>query len=130
MDEMNVPIAFVAGVEPTHGVAVYTSPDIVTAAHSLTPDELKQWLANATPGDRITYFRGFLAMDRGACSRLGKETGEELDRVAAALMTMAEAGRLHLVQRRNGPNDYTYIAVRARGGRQHGSDRPIREIAP
>ena len=55
-------------------------------------------------------------MDRGPGSRFGEEAGDELDRVATALMTMAEAGHVHLVQRRNGPNDYTYIAVMSRAG--------------
>jgi hypothetical protein len=92
--------------------------------------DLERWFSNAKRGARLEYHRGYLAMDRGVGSRLGEEAGLELDRVAAALMAMAEAGRVHLVQCRNGPNDYTYVAVRARGGRQPGSGRPVREIAP
>ena len=45
----------------------------------------------------------------GAVSAKKREL--KLDRVAAALMTMAEAGQVHLLQRRHGPSDYTYIAV-------------------
>ncbi len=77
---------------------------------------LEEWLATARPGAAMEYHRGFLALDRGKGSPLGEERGLELDRVAAALMTMAEAGQIHLVQRRHGGADYTYVAVAAQPG--------------
>jgi hypothetical protein len=80
--------------------------------------DLDRWFSTSSPGDRVSYFRGFLALDRGPGSRLGEESGLELDRVATAVMAMAAAGHVHLVQRRHGPNDYTYVAVRARGSRR------------
>ena len=84
--------------------------------------KVDEWLVQAKPGDRLEYHRGYLAMDRGVGSRLGEESGLELDRVATAVMAMAAAGHVHLVQRRHGPNDYTYVAVRARSPRR--SARP------
>ena len=83
----------------------------------LTLAALERFLSTAKAGDTIEYFRGFLCLDRGAGSRFGDNAGEVLDHIATALMTMAEAGRVHLVQRRHGPFDYTYLAVMARGAR-------------
>ena len=57
--------------------------------------KVDEWLVQAKPGDRLEYHRGYLAMDRGVGSRLGEEAGRELDRVATALMAMAEAGDVH-----------------------------------
>ena len=78
--------------------------------------DLERWFSTSSPVDRVSYFRGFLALDRGPASRHGEEAGRELDRVATALMVMAETGDVHLIQRRNNPYDYTYIAIMSRAG--------------
>jgi hypothetical protein len=103
--------AFVHAPEPKS--ATVSSP----ARLPLTLADLERFLSTAKAGDNIVYHRGYLAMDRGSGSRLGDDAGEELDHIATALMVMAEAGRVHLVQRRHGPYDYTYLAVMARGAR-------------
>lgn len=106
---MNTVDAFIHSREPKSAMA---SPP---ARLPLTLGHLERFLSTANAGDMIEYFRGFLALDRGAGSRFGDDAGEELDHIATALMVLAEAGRVHLVQRRHGPFDYTYFAVMARG---------------
>ena len=108
---MNTVDAFVHTREPKSATA--SSP----ARLPLTLGDLERFLSTAKAGDTIEYFRGFLCLDRGAGSRFGDDAGEVLDHIATALMAMAEAGRVHLVQRRHGPFDYTYLAVMARGTR-------------
>ena len=83
-------------------------------ALNATDADLENWLAVAAPGDALVYYRGFLAMDRGVGSRLGEDERRELCRVAGSAMTLVRSGHVHLVQRRHGPDDYTYIAVASR----------------
>src|SRR5690606_23846084 len=103
------------------------------APPGVTMESLHSWLEGTTAGDVLAYHRGFVALDRGTGSRLGEEAGRELDRVAAAVLAMAHAGQVHLVQRRHGPCDYTYMVVAAYGvsGRAFpialGQRRPRRE---
>jgi hypothetical protein len=81
---------------------------------SLLVDEkgLRAWLATAKSGDVIEYHRGVLAIDRLARgSRLGERNGQELNRVADLLFAMTGAGRGHLLQRRHGDGDYSYLFV-------------------
>ena len=92
----------------------------------LTLADLEVWLRAAAPGQMLEYHRGYLVLDRGVGSRLGEDAGEELDQIAIAVMEMAEAGRVHLIQRRHDQCDYVYIAVMARQGTRHGPDRPAR----
>ncbi len=96
--------------------------DVNSRPHLLvTAADLELWLGRALPGNALDYHRGFLALDRVTLgSRLSKEDAGELDRVATAAMAAAEAGLVHLLQRRNGDGDYTYLAVMARktGGRR------------
>ena len=87
--------------------------------------DLERWLGGALPGEALDYHRGFLALDRVVPgSRLSKEDAEELDRVATAALAAAEAGRVHLLQRRHGVGDYSYHVViarrRAAGALRHG----------
>ncbi len=91
-----------------------TTPSAVAGLH-LTLADLERWFSTAEAGSTVAYFRGFLALDRGAGSRFGDDAGDVLDHIAATMMAMAEAGKVHLVQRRHGPFHYTYLAVMARG---------------
>lgn len=83
-----------------------------------TVAELKNWLAVAAPGDAFAYYKGYLALDRSIGSRLGERDRKELCRVADDVMRLARSGHVHPVQRRNGPGDFTYIAVASRSIRQ------------
>jgi hypothetical protein len=86
--------------------------DRFTPALKTTVEHLDNWVATATPGGVLEYFRGHLAVDRVAPgSRLGREASDELDRVADAAMALAQAGRVHLVQRRHGDGDYSYFLI-------------------
>lgn len=67
----------------------------------LTDAVLCAWLGDASPGDAITYHRGALARD--ICPQLNLLDQAErvrLARLAGRAHALAEAGLLHLVQRR------------------------------
>jgi hypothetical protein len=73
------------------------------------------WLADAAPGSSLTYFRGHLAFDRmPSTSPFPEPERKRLVALANRALQMAEDGRVHLVQRRHGPQQYSYIAVKAR----------------
>ena len=69
------------------------------------------WLNKATPGNRITYYRGYLCdpylqpisptIDRDRVKRLGKEVYKS-----------ADANLVTLVQKKHADFDYEYMAVR------------------
>src|SRR3954454_11308903 len=78
----------------------------------LTEAALCAWVGQASPGDRIAYHRGFLAIDIGSESRFGTPAQRrELRRVADRAWQLAEVGAVHLAQGRNGDADYTYFLV-------------------
>jgi hypothetical protein len=63
--------------------------------------QLEALAANGQPGECVTYHRGFLIKERGG------------NDAATTALKLAEAGQLLLFQRRHGPDDYEYIAVKA-----------------
>ncbi|MDG4601241.1 MAG: hypothetical protein P9C48_08720 [Defluviicoccus sp.] len=76
---------------------------------------LCDWIAYAAPGATMLYFRGYLAADRlPSRTPFREEDRKRLVAVARRAMQAAEAGLVHLVQRRHGPLDYAYLAVKAR----------------
>lgn len=95
---------------------------------SVTIADLENWLAIAAPGDALAYYRGRLAMDRSVGSRLGENDRKELGRVADAMMILAQSGHVHLVQRRHGLDDYTYIAIASRSIRRSPAHTPMSEV--
>ena len=81
----------------------------------LSEEEFCDWLGMAFPGDRIEYHRGYLAVDQAAGrSLLGDADRRQLSRLARRALIFAEEGRVHLVQRRHGDGDYSYLAIKAR----------------
>jgi len=100
-----------------------------TAALVCTLADVERWLSTAELGSTVAYHRGYLALDRGAGSRFGEDAGEELDHIASAMLARAEAGDVHLLQRRHGSCVYTYLAVTGRAGGRRGSRRRIQECA-
>src|SRR5512132_962792 len=77
-----------------------------------TESDLCRWLGAAAPGDQLAYHRGFLAVDCDpAAGRLTERERAELRRVARRAMLAAEGGLAHLVQRRNGPDDFSYLLI-------------------
>lgn len=77
--------------------------------------ELARWLATARRGDLLEYHRGVLAIDRlFYAGRPGGEHRRQLDRVANILLALAQEGGGHVLQRRHGDGDYSYIFVMGR----------------
>ena len=93
--------------------------------YAIDKARFEAWLKTAHPGSLIEYHRGHLCVDRQL--KLGDPSSEmrlELHRLAARALRAADQGLVHLVQRRHGDGDYSYIAIRAwrtpprkRGGR-------------
>ena len=75
----------------------------------------RSWIKKAKPGERLTYYRGFLALDRvKGTSSLREAERRKLTAVADHASALAGQGRLHLLQQRHAHADYSYWAV-ARG---------------
>jgi hypothetical protein len=94
-------------------------PDTPIAGAPLTEAALCAWLGAAAPGDAITYYRGTLS--RSLCPQLALLSQEErvnLARLAARAWKLAEAGLAHLVQRRHGFEDFSYVLVARRRPRR------------
>ena len=71
-----------------------------------TANEFADWLATNPPrGSRCQYYRGVLASDREK-----RFFNPEIDVLASVVMTQYVAGRVTLVQKRLGTNDYLYYA--------------------
>ena len=77
-----------------------------------TEMELCGWLGQASPGDVLQYHRGFLAIDREPHSeRLPQKERTELIRMCSRAHWAAERGLVHLLQRRHGEGDYSYLLI-------------------
>ena len=71
------------------------------------------WLARSEPGAVLEYHRGLLIVDRSSVSELGEEECHLVAKLADAALQAAVEGRVHLLQRRNGAFDFSYVAVKA-----------------
>lgn len=70
------------------------------------------WAAQAAPGDEAEYHRGRLDVDLTPLGApMERESRAELARVAARARDLAARGFVHLVQRRHGPDDYSYRVI-------------------
>jgi hypothetical protein len=76
-----------------------------------------RWLLRALPGQQLEYHRGMLNRDRSPASGMSDEQRRGVARIADAALRAAEDGLVHLVQRRKGPFDFSYVAVCADRGR-------------
>ena len=90
-----------------------TTPFItVRARRPLTEIEFCAWVAQAVPGDRLEYHRGFLGIDTTAViSTLPEPERRQLADLGQAALGAFEKGLVHLVQERVGPDRFAYIAV-------------------
>ena len=61
----------------------------------------------------FVYHRGLLIWDRSPASGLTETDRRALAKIANAVFQAAEQGEVHLVQRRNGPFDFSYLAIKA-----------------
>jgi hypothetical protein len=70
------------------------------------------WVAQAEPGDRLEYHRGFLAIDIcQAVTTLEPNARKELELLAERARWSEAARLVHLVQQRCGPSQFSYIAI-------------------
>jgi hypothetical protein len=76
------------------------------------------WLIDASPGDKLVYYRGHLGHDRMPSAKvLDRQARVELHALATRVMVTAAQRLVLPVQRRIGPEDWLYIAVKAQPGR-------------
>jgi len=84
----------------------------VRAERPLTEIEFCAWVAQAMPGDRLEYHRGFLGLDTfPVVSGLPDAARVELRRLGSRAFWAAEQGLVHLVQVRIEAKQFAYIAV-------------------
>ena len=92
-----------------------TLSDVAAKPRQLTEVDLCTWLGAAQPGEKLVYYRGFLAVD---CNRISSprppKDRAELARVARRARIAEDMGLASLVQRRHGPDDWEYIIIARR----------------
>lgn len=92
--------------------ATMTNRKSNTMLEPKTEQEFCSWLGQASNGDTLEYFRGSLVNEtHREVSRLPPNDCQELGRLAKRARWAAERGLVHLLQRRNGPDDFTYLVV-------------------
>jgi hypothetical protein len=78
----------------------------------LSETEFCDQIADAVPGEAVTYHVGMLARDRTwPLSKLPEDQRIVLGAIANRALKLFEAGRVHLVQRRVGPERFAYLAI-------------------
>ena len=83
------------------------------ASHPLHTDlEFCAWIGQATPGEQLEYHRGLLAVDAAdVVSILPRPERRRLTALARVAHRAFEAGLVHLVQVRHGPDCFAYLAI-------------------
>ena len=90
----------------------------------LDENHLVDWLVDANAGEAIAYYRGHLAHDRCLSTPvLTIDERRKLIAVANRIMAASDQGLVIPLQRRMGPNEWLYLAVRASGRLRAGSVR-------
>lgn len=88
------------------------APKFPKVRKQITDIDLRGWIGQAAPGDVLEYYRGFLALDTvSPGTRLPERERVELLRLARRAWWASEQKLIHLVQRRHGPDDYSYLAI-------------------
>ena len=89
------------------------------------------WLVDAEAGDHVVYYRGHLAFDRCESGRIGDaKERQRLVNIARRVMAATDQGLVRPVQKRLGPHDALYIAVRASGRQRIATKACPAPIAP
>jgi hypothetical protein len=89
---------------PGHGTASNAPAPLAT---------FNRWLLRALPGQQLEYHRGLLVRDRSPASDLSEDERRTVAKIADAALGAAEDGLVHLIQCRNAPFDFSYLAVKA-----------------
>ncbi|SHF44908.1 hypothetical protein SAMN05444279_1493 [Ruegeria intermedia] len=85
---------------------------VIRAARPLTDIEFCAWVGQAASGDWLEYHRGFLGIDAmPGMSTLPDRDRQRLAALASAAFRACEAGLVHLVQERLGPDRFAYLAI-------------------
>lgn len=92
------------------------SPQMLSSGTGVHPvlseTEFCDRLAEAVPNEAITYHVGMLARDRyWPLSKLPEDQRVALGAIANRALKLAEAGRVHLVQRRIAEERFVYLAI-------------------
>ena len=83
------------------------------SALPIREEDFCRWVGQAEPSDRLEYYRGYVAVDRAkGGSDLGDRKRRELAAIADRALALAQEGRLLVVQKRHGPGDYSYYAIK------------------
>jgi hypothetical protein len=91
---------------------ISTVTKLPTAGRRIDETDLCGWIGQAAPGEALEYYRGFLAMDTfSRAKRLAERERAELVRLARRAWWASEQKLIHLVQRRHGADDYSYLAI-------------------
>jgi hypothetical protein len=78
----------------------------------ITEIEFCAWFTQAEPGASLEYHRGFLGVELAPFGGpLSSEARSELSRTSSRAYDLAERGFVHLVQRRLGSDNFSYLAV-------------------
>lgn len=84
----------------------------VPSRRPLTEIEFCAWVAQAVPGDRLEYHRGFLVLDAfPMAGRLPDAQRKQLSLLGSRAFWAAEQGLVHLVQERVATDQFAYIAI-------------------
>ncbi|WP_424931923.1 hypothetical protein [Amaricoccus macauensis] len=87
-------------------------PHRIPKPSSVSEIDLCVWLGTATPGDRLEYHRGFLAVDiEEKNKRLSERDSLALKHLRHRALALFERDLVHLVQERLGPGHFAYIAI-------------------
>jgi len=82
------------------------------ATRPLSEIEFSAWVAQALPGDRLEYHRGFLVIDTfPTLSRLADAERSALIKLGSRAFSAAGQGLVHLLQKRLGPDQFAYLAI-------------------
>jgi hypothetical protein len=99
--------------EQTKTSSMTSTPSQGTASNTPIPlASFNRWLLRALPGQQLEYHRGLLVRDRSPASELAEDQRRIVAKIADAALTAAEDGLVHLVQRRNGEFDFSYLAIK------------------
>ena len=109
-------------IDPSPSMTIAGDHSDVVASATAFGDRLME----AKPGQVIVYHVGFLAWDRyKAVSELPEQQRRELNDLANYVMRLMDAGWLHLLQRRIGPERLVYLAIVRPRPRHTRRARPI-----